>query len=110
RSLRRCLTSLSAKHSVSACASAPSSTSKPCRSYRPRALLNFNTTAESVEYFFERLVSAASPVGRKTSSSRSAHAKHKAPLFSSSVIHACLPNSSPHSSHFESRCETNTLI
>jgi hypothetical protein len=31
-------------------------------------------------------------------------------LFSSSVIHACLPNSSPHSSHFESRCEMKTLI
>lgn len=110
RSFRRSLTSLSARHSASACASAFSSTNKPCRSYRPRALLNFNTTADSVECFFARLVNAASPVGRKTNSSRSAQDKHTAPLFSSNVIHACLPKSSPHSSHFDSRCEINTLI
>ena len=110
RSFRRSLTTLSARHSASACASAFSSTNNPCRSYRPRARLNFNTTAESVECFFARLVNAASPVGRKTSSSRSAQDKHTAPLFSSNVIHACLPSSSPHSSHFDSRFEINTLI
>src|SRR2546426_8975198 len=97
-------------HSASACSNAFSSTKSPCRSYRPRALLNFRTTAESTECFRARLVSAASPVGRKTNWSRSAQARHNAPSPSSSLIHAFLPNSSPHSSHLESRCEMKTLM
>ena len=65
RFLRRSLTSLSDRHSCSACSTAFSSTNKPCRSYLLLARLHFSTTATSVEYFRDRLVSAVSPEGRK---------------------------------------------
>ncbi len=52
---------------------------------------------------------AASPEGRNTRLSRSAQDRHKAPLWPASTIHALLPRSSWHSSHFDSLEVMNTF-
>jgi hypothetical protein len=109
RCLFRSLASWSARHSCSACSNACSSTRSPCRSYRLRARLHLRTTATSVECLRERLVSAASPAGKKTRWSRSAHARHSAPFSLVNVIQALRPRSSPHSSQIVSLLVINTV-
>src|SRR5262245_21438411 len=90
----------SLRHSSCARSRAPDSTSRPWRSYLFRERLNLTTTADKVEYFRLRLVSAVSPRGRNTRWSRSAHSRQSGFPFS---ILRKLPfhNSSPHSAQAE---------
>lgn len=79
RSLRRARTCASDRHSCSAHSIASGSTRIPLRSYRLRDRLHRTSTAERRLARFARLVSAASPDGRKTRWPRSAQSRHSGP-------------------------------